>query len=111
MTLRDRSIRALGMMASCVALASCASGAQATLDNRFQAIGIPPETAGCMAGRLSDDLSGAELQELAQYTVNVSRADTALDAIQSLREFDNPRAAAAIGRAGVACVTGLGGRR
>jgi len=88
-------------------LASCATAARYTLQDRFRAIGIPADTADCMVDELDDRLSSQDLQDLAQYTVRLTRADTTLAAIRALMTIDNPRAVTAIGASGVSCVTGL----
>lgn len=88
-------------------LASCATVARVTLEDRFQAIGIPEGIATCMVDDLDRNLSDQDLQDLARYTLKLSRADTTLAAVRSLMQIDNPRAVAAIGRAGVSCIAGF----
>lgn len=88
-------------------LASCATSARATLNDRFRAIGLSPAMADCMVDDLDDRLDNRDLRDLADYTVGLSRADTPLEAIEMLTEIDNPRAVAAIGRAAFSCVTGF----
>jgi hypothetical protein len=95
------------MAAAAMMLASCATAARYTLQDRFRAIGIPAETADCMVDELDERLSSEDLQDLARYTVNVARADSTLAAIRALMKIDNPRAVTAIGASGVSCVTGL----
>lgn len=95
------------MAAASMMLASCATAARYTLQDRFRAIGIPADTADCMVDELDDRLSNEDLQDLARYTVSVARADSTLAAIRALMQIDNPRAVAAIGASGVSCVTGL----
>ncbi|NNE41720.1 MAG: hypothetical protein HKN14_12480 [Marinicaulis sp.] len=92
----------------CAAMvASCATAARYTLQDRFRAIGLPPDIADCMVDELDQRLTDEDLQDLARYTFNVARQDTTLNAIQALMEIDNPRAVTAIGRSGVSCVTGF----
>lgn len=88
-------------------LASCATSAKATLNDRFRAIGLPPEMADCMVDDLDARLDNRDLQDLARYTVGLSRADSAMEAVDSLMQIDNPRAVAALGRAALSCVTGF----
>ena len=88
-------------------LAGCATAARYTLQDRFRAIGIPADTADCMVDELDERLSNEDLQDLARYTVRLSRADSTLAAIRSLMTIDNPRAVTAVGASGVACVTGF----
>ncbi len=88
-------------------LAGCATMAKVTLEDRFQAIGIPEGAAVCMVDDLDRRLSDEDLQDLARYTLRLARADTTMAAVRSLMTIDNPRAVAAIGRAGVSCITGF----
>ncbi|MGD9800191.1 MAG: hypothetical protein AB7F91_14580 [Parvularculaceae bacterium] len=97
----------VGAAFALILLASCATTARATLNDRFQAIGLSPAMAECMVDDLDERLENRDLQDLARYTVDLSRADTPLEAIEMLLEFENPRAVAAIGRAAFACVTGF----
>lgn len=89
-------------------LASCATAARVTLNDRFRAIGLSAKMADCMVDDLDQRLDNRDLQDLARYTVGLSRADTPLEAVESLMKIDNPRAVAAIGRAAFSCVTGFG---
>lgn len=93
--------------AAAMMLASCATAARYTLQDRFRAIGIPADTADCMVDELDERLSSEDLQDLARYTVRLARADSTLAAIRALMQIDNPRAVTAIGASGVACVSGL----
>ena len=94
-------------LASALLLASCATAARLTLQDRFRAIGIPATTADCMVDELEQRLSSEDVQDLARYTVRLARADSTLEAIRSLMTIDNPRAVTAIGASGISCVTGL----
>jgi hypothetical protein len=60
-----------------------------------------------MVDELDERLTNEDLQDLAQYTLRLSRADSTLAAIRALMTIDNPRAVTAIGASGVSCVTGL----
>ena len=100
--------RWIGLAVSAALLTTaCATAARYTLEDRFRAIGIPADIADCMVTELDQRLSGEDLQDLARYTFSLSRADSTLGAIRSLMTIDNPRAVAAVGRSGVACVSGL----
>lgn len=88
-------------------VAACATATRATLENRFEAIGVPPSTAVCMVDDLDRRLTDQELRALARHTFEVSRADTTLGAIRALMRIDDPRIVAAVGQAGVSCVTGF----
>ncbi len=90
-----------------VMISACATAARYTLQDRFRAIGIPAATADCMVDELEQRLSSEDIQDLARYTLRLSRADSTLTAIRSLMTIDNPRAVTAIGASGVSCVSGL----
>lgn len=98
---------ALLALASALIAPSCATVARATLEDRFQAIGIPEKTALCMVDDLDQRLSDDDLQDLARYTLNVARAPSTLEAVRALMRIDNPRAVTAIGKSAVGCVTGF----
>lgn len=91
----------------CASVASCATAARLTLQDRFRAIGLPDQTADCMVDELEQRLSSEDIQDLARYTLQLSRSDSTLGAIRSLMTIDNPRAVTAIGKSGVVCVTGF----
>ncbi len=97
----------IGAALAVVMIAGCATAARYTLQDRFRGIGIPPNTADCMVDELDERLSSEDLQDLASYTLRLSRADSTLAAIRSLMSIDNPRAVTAVGASGVACVTGF----
>ncbi len=88
-------------------LASCATSAKMSLNDRFKSIGLSPEMADCMVDDLNDRLSNDDLRDLAGYASTLSRADTPGQAVDALLNFDNPRAVAAIGKAAFSCVTGF----
>ena len=90
-----------------VMMASCATAARYTLQDRFRAIGIPGDTADCMVDELEERLSSEDVQDLARYTLELTRADSTFAAIRSLMRIDNPRAVKAVGASGVVCVTGF----
>lgn len=90
-----------------VILAGCATAARYTLQDRFRAIGIPAGASDCMVDELEQRLSGEDLQDLARYTLRLSRADSTIAAVRSLMEIENPRAVTAVGRSAISCVTGF----
>ncbi|MEO1134974.1 MAG: hypothetical protein AAFW68_00010 [Pseudomonadota bacterium] len=99
--------KALWLIITAFMMGACATAARYTLQDRFVAIGIPADTANCMVDELDQRLSSEDLQDLARYTLRLSRARSTLDAIRSLMAIENPRAVTAIGASGVSCVTGL----
>ena len=100
-------LRLIWAALAAVMMASCATAARYTLQDRFRAIGIPGDTADCMVDELEDRLSSEDIQDLARYTLELTRADSTFAAIRSLMRIDNPRAVKAVGASGVSCVTGF----
>jgi hypothetical protein len=103
-TVAVRTTLVLGVV---LMIAGCATAARYTLQDRFRAIGLPAQTADCMVGELEQRLSSEDVQDLARYTLQLSRADSTLSAIRLLMGIDNPRAVTAIGRSGISCVSGF----
>jgi hypothetical protein len=97
----------IAALAAALLLASCATAARYTLQDRFRAIGLPDQTADCMVDELEQRLTSEDLQDLARYTLQLSRSDSTFAVIRSLMQIDNPRAVTAIGRSGATCVTGF----
>lgn len=95
------------LVGAALVAAGCATAARYTLADRFRAIGIPAATADCMVDELDQRLTDEDLQDLARYTLRLSRADSTAAAIQALMGIDNPRAVTAVGASGLACVSGL----
>ncbi len=96
------SIFVIGVVAG--ALASCTTGARLTIENRLAAIGLPAGQAACMANQLEERLSSEDLQDVARYTLTLSRAESAGETIDALMQIENPSAVAAIGASGVSCI-------
>ena len=94
----------MSAMAAFFAAGACATAAKVTIEDRLQAIGLPAGQAGCMADQLEERLSSEDLQDLARYTVTLSRADSPGQAVDALLQIDNPRAVTAIGASGVSCI-------
>jgi len=97
----------VGAIAATVCIMGCATVAKVTLEDRFQAIGIPAGTAGCMVADLDTRLSSEDLQDLARYSINVARQNSTLSAVRALMEINNPRAVTAIGKSAAGCVSGF----
>ncbi|MEM6536654.1 MAG: hypothetical protein AAF668_02875 [Pseudomonadota bacterium] len=88
---------------SILIVAGCVSSPRSVLESRFEAIGIPPATAECMANDLSDNLSRQDLNDLAEYTSRISRASSAPLALAQLVKIDNPRAVSGIATSAASC--------
>jgi hypothetical protein len=99
-------LAALGIAS--LAIASCASHALDTIENRLVSIGLSPDHAACMADDLHRRLSSDDVRDLARYARSLSRSETTLEAIDALRGVDNPRAVAAVAQSAIRCIAGFG---
>ncbi len=91
---------------ACVALllASCASlSPRNRIKDRFVELGLSPERAGCLAEELDDRLDRQDLNSVADFLTDLNDAGSAGGALDALLSIDNPRIAASIARASVAC--------
>ena len=85
-------------------LAACASvSPRAELRDNFVEFGVSEERAACLADELDERLDRSDLTDVADYINGLNSVDTAGEALDALIRIDNPRAAAAIGSAGLAC--------
>lgn len=100
-------MRIISAALAALLLASCATAAKMTLNDRFRAIGLSDGMSDCMVDELDDRLDDRDLQDLARFTVGLSRADTPMEAVESLLRIDNPRAVAAIGASAFSCIAGF----
>ncbi len=98
------------MVAAC--LAGCASPKDRVAGELVRA-GLAEPAADCLAGGLTDELSIAQLRELAAAIAMVKRQRgpdagpvTARDVLSVAAQIDDPRIPAALARAGAGCVLG-----
>ena len=107
--IKTLAARSCAVMALAALVSACTTvSAVYTLQQRLTAIGIPEDTAYCMVDKLQDDLDGEDLRDLADYSTRIAKASSTASAIEQLVRIDNPRAVAAVGRAGFSCTTGFG---
>ena len=93
-------------LAGCVimAAAACATlSPRGKIEQRFVEFGVSKERAKCLASELDERLDRSDLESVADYIGGLNEATTAGGALDALLRIDNPRAAAEIARAGVAC--------
>ncbi|MEE4212879.1 MAG: hypothetical protein V2I43_26835 [Parvularcula sp.] len=93
----------LGLCALLIAIASCSTVSRMTIADRLNNLGISRDRSECMARELDDRLSDEQLRRFAGFTVELDRADTALEAIGALREIDEPRIARAVTASAFSC--------
>ncbi|MBB5517382.1 hypothetical protein [Amphiplicatus metriothermophilus] len=85
-------------------LAACATlSAQSRIENRLMDLGLSESRAECLAGELADTLDRRDLKDVADFLDRLDRADTPRGVVETLRRIDNPRAAATVAAAAIAC--------
>ena len=73
------------------------------IENRFVEFGLSEDKARCMGNELDDRLSRSDLRAVADFIGNINEAAAPGESLDALLSIDNPRAAGAIARAGIAC--------
>lgn len=88
----------LGLIAS-----ACVTSPVADIERSFIEFGLSPERAECLAYELKERLDREDLRDVADYVSSLNNVTSPGEALDALISIDNPRAAAAIGRAGIDC--------
>lgn len=84
--------------------ASCATiSPHVRIENRLVESGFSEERADCLAEELDERLDRSDLEAVADFIGNLNAASSPGETLDALIGIDNPRAAAAIARAGIAC--------
>lgn len=87
-----------------LALFACATlSPRVRIENRLEQFGLSQQRAACMADELDGRLDRSDLADVADFVGNLNHATSAGGALDALLAIDNPRAAAAIARASIAC--------
>ena len=87
-----------------IALTACATvSPRSRIENRFVEFGLGENQAACMGNELDDRLDRSDLNAVADFIGNLNGANSPGQALEALTSIDNPRAAAAIARAGISC--------
>ncbi len=88
-------------------VAACATASpRAQIADRFVEFGVSQERADCLASELDERLERDDLNDVADYIGGLNEATSAGEALDALLRIGNPRAAAAIARASLACALG-----
>ncbi len=87
-----------------LALMACASlSPRADVEQSFVDFGLSPARSACLAEELDERLDSGDMRNVAQYVAGLNAAASPGQALDALIDIDNPRAAAAIGAAGISC--------
>lgn len=97
------TIRTLALGLSLLAVTACATVSKLTIADRLENLGLSRDRSVCMADELDDRLNDDQLNKFARFTVELDRADTALEAISSLRQIEDPRIARAVTASAFSC--------
>lgn len=98
-----------GLLGASLMLASCASlSPRNRIEDRFFELGLSRERAECLAYELDERLDRSDLNDVADFLTDLNDAGSAGGALDALLAIDNPRIAASIARASVACAFNRG---
>lgn len=89
---------------SVLLLAACATiSPRVRIEKRLVELGLSEQRSKCLASELDDRLDRSDLEDVADFVGELNAASTAGETLDALLSIDNPRAATAIARAGIAC--------
>lgn len=96
--------RFIVLIGASLTIASCATiSPHARIENRLIKFGFSEERADCLAEELDERLDRNDLEAVADFIGDLNEAASPGETLDALIGIDNPRAAAAIARAGIAC--------
>ncbi|MEL6790680.1 MAG: hypothetical protein AAGL18_00090 [Pseudomonadota bacterium] len=93
----------LALSALFFGIAGCATGAKSSIASDLSRLGLSQDRAKCVAREMNDRLERSDLQDVARFLGDVTASRSPGGVLDSLLTIDNPRAAAAFARAGIAC--------
>ena len=93
--------------AGALALAACAGLSPVSrIETSLMDLGMSAPRAECLADELREELDSDDLVAVADFLEDLRGVSSPGGALNALLSIDNPRAAAAIAAAGVACALG-----
>ena len=96
--------RSIAFVCALLMLGSCASlSPRGQIKDRFVELGISRERAACLSEELDARLDRDQLRDVADFLTDLNDAGSAGGALDALLSIDDPRIAASIARASVAC--------
>ena len=97
-------MKRLALLVTGLMMTACATiSPHARIENRLIEFGFSEERADCLAEELDDRLDRSDLEAVADFIGDLNAASSPGETLDALIGIDNPRAAAAIARAGIAC--------
>lgn len=106
MTDEDNQMKIAGIaIAACtMVLGGCATISPVSrIESNLIKLGMGEPRAECLANELGDELDRNDLNDVADFLGDLNDASSAGGAFEALLAIGNPRAAAAIAVAGIAC--------
>ncbi|NNU16723.1 hypothetical protein HK107_10355 [Parvularcula sp. ZS-1/3] len=82
---------------------ACATASKITIADRLENLGLSRDRSECMANELDDRLNDDQLSKFARFTVQLDKADSALQAISALRQIEDPKIARAVTGSAFSC--------
>lgn len=96
-------IRTFALALSVLAMTACATASKKTIADRLENLGLSRDRSECMASELDDRLNDDELGQFARFTTQLDQSESALEAMQALRQIDDPKIARAVTGAAFSC--------
>lgn len=84
-------------------LSACVTGARGGLKSELVRLGLSKDRATCLAKEMDDRLDGSDLRDVSNFLDGINESQSPGNVLDTLLTIDNPRAAAAFARAGIAC--------
>lgn len=97
------------LLVAALSLVACATlSPRKSVENRFVEFGLSEDRAKCLASELDERLDRGDLEDVAEFVGGLNAAASPGEGLDALLRIDNPRAAGAIARAGIACAFSRG---
>lgn len=94
----------LAPILAALVITGCATVSPARrVEKQLISLGVSEARADCLADELDQDLDRGDLKDVADFLDDLNRAETPGGTLDALLRIENPRAAAAIAKAGIAC--------
>jgi len=91
------------LLGSAFALIGCVSSPRSEIVAGLQSVGLSKERASCIGKEMSNRLDNKDLQDVSRFMRDLNKSSSPGNVLDTLLTIDNPRAATALTRAGIAC--------
>ena len=97
------NLRFGALAAALLSMTACASVSKMTIADRLENLGLSRDRSECMAEELDDRLNDDQLGKFARFTVQLESSETTLEALNSLRQIDDPKITRAVTESAFSC--------